>query len=144
LRYEVALCIQTGDIVWINGPYEAGMWNDFKIFRDALLTMLAPSERVEADDGYVGEAPQYVKCPKSFTNPEETEAMQQLVRNRQETVNKRFKQWGVLKQIFRHSKDNLGSHGDCFAAIAVITQVSINHGERLFDVRYRDFLEYNF
>jgi hypothetical protein len=105
--------------------------------------MLAPAERVEADDGYVGEAPQYVKCPKSFTNPPETEAMQQRVRNRQETVNSRFKQWGVLKQVFHH-KENIGSHGDCFAAIAVITQASINHGDRLFDVRYRDHDEYNF
>jgi hypothetical protein len=119
LLYEVALCIQTGDMVWItNGPYEAGMWNDIKIFRNALLTVLDPSEQVEANDGYVGEAPRHVKCPKSFTNPEETEAMQQRVRNRQETVNKRFKQWGVLKQIFRHtSKDNIGAHGDCFAAV---------------------------
>jgi hypothetical protein len=127
----------------MNGPYEAGMWNDIKIFRDALLSMLTPNERVEADDGYVGEAPQYVKCPKSFTNPEETEAMQQRVRNWQETVNKRFKQWGVLRQIFRH-KDDIGSHGDCFAAIVVITQSSINHGDWLFDVRYRDHAEYNF
>jgi hypothetical protein len=130
-------------MVWINGPYEAGLWNDIKIFRDALLSMLSPNERVEADDGYVGEAPRYVKCPKSFTNPPETEAMQQRVRNRQETVNKRFKQWGVLKQVYRQ-KDNIASHGDCFAAIAVITQASINTGDRLFDVRYRDHAEYNF
>jgi hypothetical protein len=143
LRYEVALCIQTGDIVWINGPYEAGLWNDIKIFRDGLLAMLSPNKRVEADDGYVGEAPCYVKCPKSFTNPPETEAMQQRIRNRQETVNARFKQWGVLKQVFRH-KDNIGSHGDCFAAVVVITQASINNGDRLFDVRYCDHPEYNF
>jgi hypothetical protein len=27
--------------------------------------MLEEGERVEADDGYVGEAPRHVKCPKS-------------------------------------------------------------------------------
>ena len=32
LRYEVALCLKTGDIVWINGPYEPGIWNDLQIF----------------------------------------------------------------------------------------------------------------
>ena len=32
LRYEVALCILTGDVVWINGPYECGMWPDISIF----------------------------------------------------------------------------------------------------------------
>jgi hypothetical protein len=105
--------------------------------------MLSPNERVEADDGYVGEAPKYVKCPKSFTNPPETQAMQQHVRNQQETVNSRFKQWGVLKQVYRHKAD-IGSHGDCFAAIAVITQASINNGDRLFDVCYCDHPQYNF
>jgi hypothetical protein len=39
----------------------------------------AEGERVEADDGYIGEAPQYVKCPKCFANPNETEHMQQRV-----------------------------------------------------------------
>ena len=40
LRYEVALCIMTGDIVWINGPYEPGIWPDIKIFRDSLMSHL--------------------------------------------------------------------------------------------------------
>ena len=64
LRYEVALCILTGDIVWINGPYEPGVWNDIAIFRDGIMHHLEDGERVEADDGYLGEAPKYVKCPK--------------------------------------------------------------------------------
>lgn len=96
LRCEVALCILTGDIVWINGPYECGRWPDIKIFRNSLVSHLAPNERVEADDGYIGEAPQHVKCPKSVTNKKDHEYMQQRCRNRQESVNKRFKQWGVL------------------------------------------------
>ena len=116
LRYEVALCIATGDIVWVNGPYECGMWNDPKIFRDSLLSHLAPAERIEADDGYIGEHPRYVKCPRGFANPAETLFMQQRVRNRQEAVNKRFKQW----------------------AIAVMTQLAINNGEQLFACGYRD------
>ena len=73
LRYEVGLCIRTGDIVWINGPYECGLWNDLMIFRNSLLSHLEPNERIEADDGYVGEHPQKVKCPKGFTNLPEKE-----------------------------------------------------------------------
>ena len=86
LRYEVALCILTGDIVWIHGPFPCGSYPDISIFHDSLLSHLAPYEQVEADDGYIGESPQYIKCPKSFTNPEETQYMQQRIRNRQETV----------------------------------------------------------
>ena len=99
------------------------------------MSHLEHNERVEADDGYIGEHPRYVKCPAGFTNPEETLFMQQRVRNRQETVNKRFKHFEILKQIFRN---DLELHGDAFRAIAVITQVIINQGEKLFACGYRD------
>lgn len=135
LRYEVALCIKTGDIVWVNGPFAPGLYNDWQIFQEALQSHLGECERVEADDGYVGGAPQHVKCPKSFANPKETEEMQKRVRARHETVNKRFKQWGILEQQFRN---DLSKHSDVFHAIAVITQLSIENGEPLFSVDYND------
>jgi DDE superfamily endonuclease len=134
LSYEVALCIMTGDIVWIHGPFP-GSFHDITIFRDSLLSHLEAGERVEADDGYIGEAPHHVKCPRSFTNPKETTRMQQLVRSRQETVNARFKDWGCLKQSFRH---DLVKHSNCFRSVAVLTQLSIDSGERLFKVIYSD------
>ena len=90
---------------------------------------------MEADDGYVGEAPEYVKCPASFVNPEETLYMQQRVRNRQETVNKRFKNWGVLKQVYRHE---FILYSNIFQACAVVTQIAIKRGEPLFTCGYCD------
>ena len=111
------------------------MWNDILIFRDSLISYLAPNERVEADDGYVGESPQYVKCPAGFTNPEETLGMQSRVRQRHETVNKRFKQWGCLLNRFRHG---IRKHGDVFRTVVVITQLAIENGKPLFDVEYED------
>ena len=135
LRYEIGLCIQTGDIVWVNGPYECGRWPDISIFRDSLLSHLGVNERVEADDGYVGEHPRYIKCPAGFCNPEETLFMQQRVRNRQESVNNRFKFWEILKQVYRH---DLLEHGSVLRAIAVITQIAINNGEKLFQCGYKD------
>ena len=137
LRYEVCLCILTGDIVWIHGPFPCGKWPDINIFQNSLVSFLGQFERVEADDGYIGEAPLRVKCPKSFANPKETEFMQQRVRNRQETVNKRFKDWGILRQLFWHD-EHLAQHGDVFRAIANLTQISINNGEKLFSTGYRD------
>ena len=121
--------------MWINGPYPCGDYNDILIFRDSLMSHLAEAERVEADDEYIGEAPMHVKCPKSITNPEETLFMQQRVHNRQETVNKRFKDWGILRQLFRHE---ISDHGEYFRAIVVLTQLAINAGEKLFSTGYRD------
>ena len=64
LRYEIALCIKTGIIVWVNGPFPCGDYNDLTIFRSALLHELDEDERVECDDGYGGEAPLVCKTPK--------------------------------------------------------------------------------
>ena len=135
LRYEVAICILTGDIVWLNGPFPCGRWNDIKIFRNSLMSHLMDGERVEADDGYIGEAPQNIKCPKCISNKVETLSMQQRVRNRQETANNRFKFWGILTQKYRH---DITRHGEVFVSIAVITQLAFNMGEPLFSCGYKD------
>lgn len=136
LRYEVAVSILSGDLVWVNGPYEPGIWNDIKIFRNALLSMLGVGERVEADDGYLGEAPAHVKCPKSIGGHDErTEAMQSLVRRRHETVNKRFKQWKILKDVYR---GDISNHWRVLRVCAIVTQLAIENGEPLFSVDYED------
>ena len=61
--------------------------------------------------------------------------MQGRVRVRHETLNGRLKNWGILSQVFRH---DIRRHGDVFRACAVITQLTIEHGEPLFVVEYGD------
>ena len=60
------LSILTGDICWVSGPYEAGRWSDIKIFRNLLMSHLEKERMADADDGYIGEHPQWVKCPKGL------------------------------------------------------------------------------
>lgn len=96
LRYEVALCIKTGDICWWNGPFQPGVYNDDMVFNKGLAGMLEEGERVETDRGYRGSSPQYVKCPGTVTADPDKAEMQQRVRSRQETCNKRLKQWNIL------------------------------------------------
>ena len=56
LRYELASNIQTGYIVWINGPFKPGNYNDIAIFRKGLKQKLEKAgEKAEADMGYKGE-----------------------------------------------------------------------------------------
>ena len=112
-----------------------GEWNDLEIFRSSLMTWLDPFERVEANDGYAGEAPLRVKCPNLIAVPVERKKMMGIVRRRQETVNRRFKQWSILAHKFRH---DLGMHGSVFSAIVVISQLAIENGEPLFQVAYDD------
>ena len=51
-------------------------------------------------------------------------------RSRQETINKRFKQWEILRATFCH---DLLHHRDVFVATVCITQVAIENEEPLFD-----------
>lgn len=141
LRYLVAVSIKHGDIVYIEGPFPCGAYNDIKVFRWGIVGFLDENERVEADDGYIGEAPRYVKCPaKTFgENDDAKDAMCARLRLRHETVNKKLKQFGCLRNRFRHH--DFAKHSSCFRAAAVITQVGIDFGEKLFDVEYTDIAD---
>ncbi|KAL7568137.1 hypothetical protein ACA910_019530 [Epithemia clementina (nom. ined.)] len=63
LRYGVASSIVSGNIVHVDGPHPPGNWNDLTCFRKYLKPKLEPGERVEADDGYLGEDPGTIVAP---------------------------------------------------------------------------------
>ena len=96
------------------------MWSLARYFNyhNSLKSNLEPGEISEADDGYIGEALEFIECPKSFGNPQETLFMQQRVENRNEIINKCMKNWGVLKKVYCHQFD---FHGEEFCTIAVVT-----------------------
>ena len=123
LRYEIGLCIKTGEICWLHGPFPCGAYNDLTIFRSALKNSLEDYEVVECDDGYQGEDP--IKClvPK-FCNLFDDDDMQEAryrARSRHETVNKRVKQFKILRDTFR---SDIEKHSYVFRAVLVLTQLS--------------------
>jgi len=53
--YEVGVCLQTGDIIWMNGPFECGSFPDGKIAAEmGLYASLDDSEKFVCDGGYYG------------------------------------------------------------------------------------------
>ena len=133
LKYEVGICLQTGHIVWINGPFEGGM-SDSKIFREeGLSTLLYDQEAVEVDRGYGGDS--RLKTPQVNWNRKERQ-MKSNARSQHEIVNGRLKIFNVLTTHFRHMKPNkegmMAKHQMCFHAVAVITQLKFLLGERIF------------
>ena len=72
---------------------------------------------------------------QQHTNPAENWATQGRVRARHEMLNGQLKTWGVLSQVFHH---HITMHGDVFRVCAVITQLTIENGEPLFEVEYTD------
>ncbi len=71
LRYELGVDILAGNLVWIQGPYPTGKYNNIKIFNSVLPHYLEPGKPMEVDNGYVGHADK-IKCPDNTCNPEET------------------------------------------------------------------------
>ena len=138
LRYEVGVCIQTGEIVWVNGPFPCGHWPDLRIARNDLIFMVDQGERILADGGY-RDGNQYFETPNGLHNPDQR--MKAAARARHETINRRLKQWTVLSKVFRHDMDK---HGLCFHAVANISHMlmstsgvdGVDHGT--FQVEYKD------
>ena len=124
LRYEVGVAIMSGQIVWINGGFPCGLYNDLTIFRASLATMLDPQERVEADDGYAAESPYRAKVPSAMFNTEGARVYQKRVQGRHETVN---------TNVYRH---DVVQHGYVVRAVAVLVQLSIKNGDPLFETKY--------
>jgi len=127
VTYEIAVCIKTGDIVWIHGPFPAAT-PDISMFRYKLKQMLLPHELVLSDRGYRGD----FKCrtPHDAFNKQHKRAMAAL-RARHETVNRRFKTFSALNQCFRH-EPNL--HHMFFRSAAVLIQLGHQNGYSHYDV----------
>ena len=52
VRYDVALNIVTGDIVYWGGGYPAGKYPDLVIARMGIIPLLRPGKKIIADKGY--------------------------------------------------------------------------------------------
>ena len=131
-RYEVAVCIQTGWIVWTNGPFPAGANADLTVFRKGLKKkLLWAKEKALADLGYRGE-PRVIILPNEMDS-KLVKKLKKDVAARHETINRRLKQFGILKQQFRHG---LEKHQAVFEACAVLTQICIVGGEEPYQTQY--------
>ena len=110
-------------------------FDDITIFRHLLSDCLEQGERVECDDGYWGEAPEQCVVPKhAWSRGGNKAEISQRVRARHETVNKRMKDFACLDVFFRHSID---LHSLCFRSVAVLTQLSFENGQPLFNAEYK-------
>jgi hypothetical protein len=133
LRYGVASCIQTGNIVHIDGPHPPGDWNDLMTFRKYVKPKLDQGERVEADDGYQADDPEFIVSASGIRYMETRgkKNVRRVIRNRHETINERLKQFHVLSERFHH---DISKHSACFRACAVLTEISFHYDKHPFEV----------
>lgn len=127
LRYEIGICIRTGDIVWAHGGVPCGEWPDLRLARNAIVEALQPGEKVIADRGYNDQ--RYFDLPNGHADQQKKQILA-----RHETVNRRIKQFCCMNYRFRHA---LYLHPRFFHAVVNLTQLMIENGEPLYPV---DFL----
>jgi hypothetical protein len=135
VKYEVGVCIRTGSIVWINGPFFCSV-NDSTIAKQGLIPLLTEDEGLEVDAGYMGH--NKFKAPAVGLSSQQRKE-KSIVRGRHENVNSRLKQFTVLNVPFRHitnEQDMMKKHGWCFTTISIVTQLKFEAGERLYNVKY--------
>lgn len=126
IRYEVAISVATGHIVWVHGPFPCGKYNDIRIFRLKLKNLLLPHEKVIADRGYRDE-----KCVYLPNDLIYADNLYSSVRARHENANRRIKQFNIISNRFRH---DLSLQHFCFFAAANLAQLMIENGSPLFSI----------
>jgi hypothetical protein len=94
LRYELAVCIQTGQIVSVSGPFPPGQFTDLTIFQLGIMEELEEGEMVEADAGYEGPYP--IRTPNDFYGNLEWKRSKGVVRARHECINALIKHFQIL------------------------------------------------
>lgn len=134
LTYEIAVAIHHNQIVWVNGPFPAGE-NDKKMFDkpDGLRSKLKGNQVCIGDQGYKGD-PDKVATRNSLDDGE-VKDLKNRAKARQETVNSRLKDFGVLRNPFRTvGEKRLERHKACLEACLVIIQYELDNGGTLFKV----------
>ena len=124
LRYEIALEIETGCIVWAYRGFPPGEYPDLKIARKKFIKMLYPGERVVGDKG--------CKDSKYFIFPEKGQKYNNValkrIMARHENVNRRIKTFSCLSDTFRH---DLSLHHIFFQAVINVIQIAMKNGNKL-------------
>ena len=131
LRYEIGVCIQNANIVWIAGPFPAGDYPDVEIFQMGMMNYLDEGETVEADSGYTGDIP--VRTPDDFGGNIEWRRMKGKARARHETINGAIKQYAIMNDVYRHS---IHKHNSLLKAVCALVQSEIEEGNITFQIDY--------
>lgn len=131
LAYEIGISLFESQVVWVNGPFRAGM-NDLSIFcSDGGLKDWLELNEVKAigDNGYPGHA--NVVSTFNAMDDDDVKIFKSRALLRQETFNGHLKNFRSLAVEFRHSEERF-KH--VFEAIVVICQYKIETDVPLFDI----------
>ena len=100
-----------------------------------MIHKIEPGQRVEVDDRYIAECPQYCKCSNGVTQHVDRKRLNQRQRNQHETVIERITFFDCMSHKFRHLTAKYNTY---FSCVVMLTQLAIEHGSELFPIQYDD------
>ena len=123
LNYQIATHIFKNQICYANTG-DPGSVHDMTAMRAEFIALLPEGARVIADAGYTGKSELEKKLFSvgSSFDTQDVKTFKKRARARQESVNKRLKQYLCMANKFT---DGVDRHQECFAACLVLTQYSI-------------------
>jgi hypothetical protein len=137
LTYEIGISLSSNQVVWVNGPFDAGEDGDLGFFRKyGLLDRLDQlGKKAIGDGGYRG-IQKYVSTPNA-QDPTSVKKFKSRALNRHETFNKLTKVFEILVGRFRHSKERFGV---AFDAVCVLCQYKLENEVPLYDILIEDVI----
>jgi DDE superfamily endonuclease len=134
INYEIGISLAESRVVWLNGPFKAGV-NDIKVFtRHGLKQKLEETnKKAIGDKGYVGHPD--VVSTYNVHDCRGVNKFKSRALKRHETFNNLTKCFDCLSGRFRHSPDQFKT---CFESVCVICQYQIENGSELFDILVED------
>ena len=97
-----------------------------------IVNEILPGEMIVADSGYRIQGSCF-STPSG--NNTANQRMQSVARSRHETVNARFKKFAILATAYR---GDLNNHYYFFTSIAIMCQIAIDNGHKLFQLNFAD------
>ena len=133
LTYEIVIGLYTGWLCSVKGPYKSGDWPDLKIAKEeGLVRALRKCAETCIADG-TDHNPVFINAKRG--QPRQLSALISVAKSRHESLNSRFKNFGIFLPLrgFRHDID---THAIYFHAIANLIQIEIEIESPLFDIRF--------
>ena len=130
--YELAVSITESRLIWMKGPFKAGM-NDKTIFREKGLCnkLRQIGKKGIADGGYYAQDLfDVLSFPNAGDEPT-TKKFKRRAQRRHEVFNGMIKTFECLSVRFRHGRDKFKL---CFEAVCVIGQYQMENGQPLYNV----------
>lgn len=130
LTYELCIDLRRQNLVWINGPFKAGV-NDITVARmlNGILSKIPFGKKIIGDKGYRGEYDK-ITVPNKHDS-KNVQAYKSRASARHETFNKRIKDFKIVFGPFRSKHEH---HKMAFEAICILVQYDIENGYPLFDL----------